>query len=72
MKLLNISGEPREYNEKGFIYEFPFPSSEPTEVPNEVAKKLLKTGQYKEVSLDRSKIKVESEVLIKEEEENAI
>jgi len=45
IKLINISGEPREYNENGFIYEFPYPTDEPTQVPDIVAKKLLETGQ---------------------------
>lgn len=48
MKLINTSGEPREFQENGFIYEFPFPSDEPTQVPKEVGKKLLETGNYEE------------------------
>jgi len=46
IKLINCSGEPREFEADGFIYEFPFPSKNPTEVPEEVGKKLLETGQF--------------------------
>ena len=45
--LVNVSGEPREYQEKGFIYEFPFPATKPTQVPDKIAVKLLETGQFK-------------------------
>ena len=49
MKLINISGTPLEYQEKGFIYEFPFPANEGTNVPDELGKRLMISGQYKEV-----------------------
>jgi len=69
MKLLNISGTPLEYKEKGFIYEFPFPSDIPTEVSDELGKRLLISGQYKEVVNERKK-KVKEED--KEVDEDAI
>lgn len=55
MKLKNISGETREFEENGFIYEFPFPSDNPTEVPDAVAEKLLATGQFEEVGTSKKK-----------------
>ena len=48
MKLINISGEPREYREDGVIYEFPL-TDIPTQVPDEIGKKLILTGQFSEV-----------------------
>lgn len=67
-KLVNVSGEPREYSDNGFIYEFSSDAKIPTQVPDEVAKKLLETTQFKEFgrkvsTLDDKKL---------EEEENAI
>ena len=52
MKIKNISGEPREYEENGVIYEFPFPAEFPTEVPDDVARKLLATKQFVEVGVE--------------------
>jgi hypothetical protein len=65
MKLINVSGESREYKEKNIIYEFPFPSDSPTIVPKEVGEKLLVTGHFKEVIEKKKKE-------IQEEKENAI
>jgi hypothetical protein len=59
MKIINISGESREFEEKGFIYEFPFPSKNPTEVPDTVGKKLLETKQFAEFIVEEKKIKKE-------------
>jgi len=50
MKLINISGESREYHKNGFIYEFPFPAKSPTQVPKEIGERLLATKQFKEES----------------------
>jgi hypothetical protein len=47
MKIINISGESREYEENGYIYEFPSNSKFPTEVPEKIGEKLLKTNQFK-------------------------
>jgi len=58
MKLINVSGEPTEYGEGGFIYEFPFPSTIPTEVPDEIAEKLLISGNYKEFKIEKEAIKI--------------
>jgi len=62
MKLINISGQPREYYEKGFIYEFPFPSNNPTQVPDEVGKRLLVSGHYEEIIIKTKKINEKKEV----------
>lgn len=70
MKLLNISGEPREYSENGYVYEFPFPAKEPTQVPKEIGEKLLETGQYKEEG--KAQPKKEEKEKPKEVEEDAI
>ena len=59
MKIINISGEPREYEKKGFIYEFPFPSKNPTEVPDEIGEKLIRTKQFKEFEKVKKEIKKE-------------
>ena len=73
-ELYNVSGEPREYEEKGVIYEFPFPAKEPTQVDDDVAKKLLETGQFKEgkPQLVKVPLKEETKKEIKEVEEDAI
>ena len=68
MKLINVSGEPREYSENGFIYEFPFPADESTQVPDEVGKKLLESGQYELSEVKKKTVKKESD----EVEENGI
>ena len=67
MKLINVSGEPREYGKNGVIYEFPFPSITPTEVPDEIAKQLIITGNYKEFKKKPIKNKIKKGV-----EQNAI
>jgi len=56
MKLINISGQSREYSKKGFIYEFPFPSSIPTNVPDEIGKLLLATGNFKKKEVNKNAI----------------
>jgi hypothetical protein len=53
MKIINVSGENREFEENGFIYEFPFPSKNPTEVPEIVGKKLIETKQFKEFKIKK-------------------
>lgn len=62
MKVINVSGEPREYGENGIIYEFPFPSVTPTEVPDEIAKRLIITGNYKEFEKEPIKNKIKKGV----------
>lgn len=53
MELINISGEPREWEENGFIYEFPCPTSAATVVPKSVGEKLLQTKQFKQVNIQK-------------------
>lgn len=48
MKIVNVSGEPRELKRDRFIYEFPYPAYSPTEVPDELGRGLVSTGQFKE------------------------
>jgi hypothetical protein len=55
MKIVNVSGEPREYIKDGFVYIFPFPADKPTEVPKEIAESLLETKQYKEYAVETKK-----------------
>ncbi len=61
MKVINISGEPREYKEGAFIYEFPFPSKIPTIVPDILGKKLIETKQFKQIHDEHIKEHVETE-----------
>ncbi len=42
----NISGESRQFEENGVIYEFLYPAEEPTKVPVEVGRRLLTTGHF--------------------------
>jgi len=71
MSILNISGQPREYRTKGYVYEFPFPAKEPTQIPDDLGKKLVETGQFKECDIgyvkQKETIKVESKNLFREE-----
>lgn len=46
IKIVNVSGESREYRGEDLVYEFPYPAIEPTEVPDELGKKLLATEQF--------------------------
>ncbi len=61
MELINVSGEPREYAENGFIYEFPFPTEKATKVPEEVGNKLLKTGYFKKPDVIKKEKTMEAE-----------
>jgi hypothetical protein len=67
MKIINISGESREYEENGIIYEFPSPAKNPTTVPDELGERLIKTNQFMEFEVKKEKIKIK-----KEEIENGI
>lgn len=51
MKIINNIGASSEFKEDGVIYEFPYPPINPTDVPEELAKKLIATGQYKEFEI---------------------
>ena len=66
-KLINCSGESREFNAGNFIYEFPFPSDVPTEVPDDVGEKLMTTKHYKEVEIKKQIIKPETKKDLKKE-----
>lgn len=49
-KIINISGEPREYKRDKLIYVFPYPTTKPTEVLDDIAKILVKTKQFVEIT----------------------
>lgn len=70
MKLINVSGEPREYESEGFIYEFPFPSEKPTEVPKEVAEKLLVTKMFVEAGQSQKAKKKDDKLIEIEDDDN--
>lgn len=69
-QLINISGEPREYGEAGVIYEFPFPSEKATKVPDEIAEKLIATGNFKEAGTISTKKKDDDKFNLKFEAKN--
>ena len=65
-KLMNISGEPREYKDEGYIYEFPIRTDTPTEVPDSVADKLLLTKQFKDVTVEKKAVEFRGEAGFKD------
>jgi hypothetical protein len=47
MKIVNISGEPREYKDYELLLKYPFPADAGTETPDDIAEKLIATGFFK-------------------------